>query len=67
MCTFNGDHEVMICDSAITTVRARIEPLLPGVRFTHVEFHGTRVEAPPEDDGRFRSLVEAAIVEAARS
>lgn len=67
MCTFNGDREVMICDSAISTVRARIEPLLPGVRFTHVDFHGTRVEAPPEAEGRFRSLVEAAIAEAART
>ena len=65
MCTFSSDRQVMVCDSAIETVRARLEPVLAGVRFTHVEMQGTLVEAGPEDSMRFRGLVEAAIEEAA--
>ena len=65
MCTFKSDHEVMVCDSAIGTVRARVEPVLAGVRFTHVEMQGTLVEVGPGESQRFRAIVEAAIDEAA--
>ena len=60
MCTFNGDREATVCDSAIGAVRKRIEEEFPGaVQFTHVDWHGTRVEASPDvDPGRFRKLVE---------
>ena len=60
MCTFNGEREVMVCDSAIDAVRKRMEREFRGaVSFTHVDWHGTRVEASPEvDSGRFRELVE---------
>lgn len=50
----------MVCDSAIAVVRERFESEFPGsVKFTHVDFHGTRVEASADvDPTRFRRLVE---------
>ena len=42
MCTENSRDEVVVCDVALSDVRALVG-VLPGVVLTHLPFEGTRV------------------------
>lgn len=62
MCTFQDEHNVMVCDVAIGHVKKMQEGLGDGVRYTVVDGQGTLVEAEPNVDGRkFTELAREAI------
>ena len=69
MCTVTGERAVLVCDLAIDRVRTELTATLgPGIRFTHVDFQPTLVEAEPEIDARrFVEIVLAASAAAQQS
>ncbi len=68
MCDFKNDRTVMVCDVAIGHIRNELQKAaVEGVKFTHVDWEGTLVEADPEIDvDAFTQAVRAGIAEAAR-
>ena len=69
MCTVTGERTVLVCDLAIDRVRREVTAALGlGVRFTHVDFQPTLVEAAPEANAkRFVEIVLAASAAAQQS
>jgi hypothetical protein len=62
VCTVKDERAVLVCDVAIGRVRQEVTAAFGGsVRFTHVDFQPTLVEATPDIDAeRFIAVVLAA-------
>jgi hypothetical protein len=62
MCTVKDQRAVLVCDLAIDRVRREVVAAFGDrVRFTHVDFQPTLVEATPDvDPERFVTIVLAA-------
>jgi hypothetical protein len=62
MCNFKSDHEVMVCDVAIASVRSHLMEEVSEVEFVTVPGQGTLVRALGSVDATlFRNTVRAAI------
>jgi hypothetical protein len=66
MCTFENEHSVVVCDSAIHQVREAVSAAFgDAVQLTAAPGQGTRVEVPPTEDAlAFQALARAAIAAA---
>lgn len=66
MCTFNSEKEVMVCDTAISQVKAAAGTQFGDqISYTVVDGEGTLVKAPTQVDGaEFGRVVRQAIATA---
>ncbi|MEO7020254.1 MAG: hypothetical protein ABI234_08905 [Ktedonobacteraceae bacterium] len=66
MCTFENEHSVLVCDTAIRQVRHAVSTAFgDAVQFTSTLGDGTRVEvAPTVDEKTFQAIARAAIASA---
>jgi hypothetical protein len=66
MCTFENEHSVLVCDTAIHHVRKAVSAAFGDViQFTSTPGDGTRVEAAPTiDEKKFQEIARAAIAAA---
>jgi hypothetical protein len=66
MCTFENEHSVVVCDSAIHQVREAVSAAFgEAVQLTPIAGQGTRVEARPSIDGEaFQEVARSAIAAA---
>lgn len=67
MCTFENEHSVLVCDTAIRQVRQAVCTAFgDAVQFTSTSGDGTRVEVAPTVDEKkvFQAIARAAIASA---
>lgn len=66
MCTFENEHSVLVCDTAIHQVREAVGAAFgDAIQFTPAPGQGTRVKAlPTVDEEAFQEVTRSAIAEA---